>query len=49
MQIQIYKKDTNEMIAWLDTKENNMVLHKDYDAKTGNHLNVAPIDVQEEE
>lgn len=40
MQVQIYKKDTKELIAWLDTLEGNVVVNNDYGVKTGSNLKV---------
>ena len=45
MQIQVYKTDTKEMVAWLyiDCEEDKLidaVLHKDYEIKHGKTLKV---------
>lgn len=38
MQYQVFKKDTGEVIAWIDTEDCQAVLHKDYDIKIGDSL-----------
>ena len=38
MQYQVYKKDTNEVVAWIDTETDEQVVHKDYDIKVGDSM-----------
>lgn len=38
MQLQIYNKKTQELIAWLDTVDGNVVVNGDYGVKTGSNL-----------
>ena len=44
MQMQIYNKKTQEIIAWLDTVEGNILVHSDYGVKTGSRLSVRETD-----
>ena len=39
MQYQVFKKDTREIVAWIDTDNNQeVVMHKDYDIVAGEEL-----------
>lgn len=38
MQYQVFNKQTEEVVAWIDTDSDKVVLHKDYDIKSGNTL-----------
>ena len=38
MQYQIIKKETGEVIAWIDTNQTSQVVHKDYDLVVGDNL-----------
>lgn len=38
MQYQVYRKDTNEVVAWIDTETNEHIVHKDYGIKAGENL-----------
>ena len=38
MQYQVFKKDSGEVVAWIDTETNEQVLHKDYDLKVRDNL-----------
>lgn len=40
MQVQIFKKDTKELIAWFDTRDGSVVVNDDYDVKTGRKLHI---------
>lgn len=39
MQYQVFKKDSGEVVAWIDTETNEQVLHKDYDIKARREFN----------
>lgn len=43
MQYQVYKKDTNEVVAWIDTETNEQVVHKDYDIRIGDDLTAVEV------
>ena len=43
MQMQIYNKKTKEVVAWLETRTGNIVLHNDYGVKTGSNLRVKEV------
>ena len=38
MQYQVYRKDTNEVVAWINTNNDEHIVHKDYDIKAGENL-----------
>lgn len=38
MQYQVYKEDTGEIVAWIDTEDVNTVIQKGYAVKAGNEL-----------
>ena len=40
MQYQVFKRETGELVAWIDTSKDKQVLHKDYDLKVGDNLTV---------
>lgn len=44
MQYQVYKKDTNEVVAWIDTETDKQVVHKDYNIKVGEDLKAVEVD-----
>ena len=44
MQYQVYKKDTVEVVAWIDTETNEQVVHKDYDIKSGENLTAEEVE-----
>lgn len=40
MQYQVYKKSNHELVAWIDTKSKEQVVHSGYDIIEGNNLTV---------
>ena len=45
MQYQLYKRDTGELVAWIDTEApDELVIHKDYGMKYGEGLTVSEVD-----
>lgn len=40
MQLQIYNKKTQELVAWLDTIDGNVVVSEEFGVKTGSNLKV---------
>lgn len=40
MQYQVFKRETGELVAWIDTNKDKQVLHNDYDLKVGDNLTV---------
>lgn len=38
MQYQIYRKDDDQIIAWIDTDKQDALLHKDYQIQSGDNL-----------
>lgn len=38
MQYQVFNKQTREVVAWIDTNSDELVLHKDYDIRIGKDL-----------
>lgn len=44
MQYQVFNKDSGEVIAWIDTDSEDVVLHKDYDIKSGNTLSAVEVE-----
>lgn len=40
MQYQVFKRETGELVAWIDTNKDKQVLHNDYDLKMGDNLTV---------
>lgn len=48
MQYQVYKKSNHELIAWIDTKAKEQVVHSGYDIIAGNNLTVTECDDSED-
>lgn len=46
MQYQVFNKETDEIVAWIDTETNKCVVQKGYDIKVGEKLTA--VEVEEE-
>ena len=49
MQCQIYKQETGEIVAWINTEDlHNTIVHKDYGINVGEDLTVIEVDEEQE-
>lgn len=48
MQYQVFKKDTGDVVAWIDTEQTEQVVHNDYDIKAGENLTAVEVDCEDD-